>query len=120
MRNIHLYLGVFFAPLLLFFVVTGCLQTFELHQGRKSGYKPAAVIKALSEAHMDQRFAYGDARPQPSVPFRYLVLLMSIGLLATTILGILMAFKYTRPWVVWACLSGGVAVPCFLLWMGYK
>ncbi len=34
MRNVHLYLGVFFAPLLIFFVVSGCWQTFDLNQAR--------------------------------------------------------------------------------------
>ena len=30
-RTIHLYLGVFTAPMLLFFAVTGGLQTFSFH-----------------------------------------------------------------------------------------
>jgi len=47
---------------------------------------------------------------------------MSVGLSITTVLGILMAFKFTRPWLVWSCLLLGVIVPCFLLWMarGFK
>ena len=49
--------------------------------------------------------------PQPSVPFRCLVLLMSVGVLATTLLGILMAFKYTRAWIVWGCLWMGIVLP---------
>lgn len=123
MRNVHLYLGCFFAPLLIFFLFTGCLQTFGLHEANKeTGYQPPAVIKSLAQVHKDQRWVDNNLRPQPSVIFRYLVLLMSLGLLVTTVLGTMMAFKYTRPWLVWACLFTGVFLPCFLLWMarGFK
>jgi len=118
MRNIHLYLGVFFAPLLLFYLISGCWQTFNLHEAGKSGnYVPPAIIKSLSQVHKDQRWVDGKMAPKPSVPFRYLIVLMVVGLLTTTILGIVMAFKYTRPWIVWSCLFMGTATPCFLLWM---
>ena len=118
MRNIHLYLGVFFAPLLLFFLISGCWQTFGLHEASKSGdYVPPAIIKSLSQVHKDQRWVDSTMVPHSSVPFRWLIVLMSAGLLVTTILGIMMAFKYTRPWIVWAFLFLGVALPCFLLWL---
>jgi hypothetical protein len=124
MRNVHLYLGCFFAPLLFLFLVTGCWQTFGLNRASKEVgvYKPPEIIKSLSQVHMDQRWADNSLRPQPSVIFRYLIVLMSVGLLVTTVLGIMMAFKYTRPWMVWACLFMGVFIPCFLLWMarGFK
>src|SRR5579863_367065 len=110
MRNVHLYLGCFFAPLLIFFLVTGSLQTFGLHETSKKegGYKPPQIVQSLSQIHKNQRWADNNLRPQPSVLFRYLVLLMSLGLLVTTVLGIMMAFKYTLPWAVWACLFMGV------------
>ena len=121
MRNIHLYLGVFFAPLLLFFLISGSLQTFNLHEASKSGdYVPPAIIKSLSQVHKDQRWGDGKMAPPSSVPFRYLILLMSLGLLTTTLLGIVMAFKYTRPWIVWACLSFGILVPSFLIWVARR
>ena len=123
MRNIHLYLGCFFAPLLILFLITGCWQTFNLHQARKnSSYKPPEIVKSLSEVHKNQRWTDSNLRPPPSVIFHYLIVLMSLGLLVTTVLGIIMAFKYTRPWLVWACLLMGVFIPCFLLWMarGFK
>jgi len=117
MRNIHLYLGVFFAPLLMFFLISGSWQTFNFcDENKAAGYKPPAIIKSLSAVHTDQRWV-DDERVPSSVPFKWLVVLMAIGLLVTTILGIVMAFKYTRPWIVWACLSVGIAVPCFLIWI---
>jgi len=121
MRNVHLYLGVFFTPLLVFFLISGAWQTFGLHEASESGnYAPPAIIKSLSQVHKNQRWVDSHKKPDSSVPFRYLVLLMTIGLLVTTVLGIVMAFKYTRPWIVWACLSTGIAVPCLLLYLAYR
>jgi len=120
MRSVHLYLGVFFAPLLVFFLISGSWQTFNLHEASKSGnYVPPAIIKSLSQVHKDQRWVDGKMVPPSSMPFRCLIVLMSLGLLITTILGIIMAFKYTKEWVVWACLLMGVVVPCFLLWIAH-
>ena len=124
MRNVHLYLGCFFAPLLIFFVVSGCWQTFDLHHAGNAGrgYKPPEIIKSLSQVHMNQRWADHDLHPAPSTAFRYLTVLMAAGLLVTTVLGIMMAFKFTRSWMVWGCLLMGVTMPYFLLWMarGFK
>jgi hypothetical protein len=54
-RLLHLYLGVFIAPSLIFFAFTGALQTFSLHQTtRGSSYKPPAWIVALAEIHKKQ------------------------------------------------------------------
>ncbi len=119
MRNIHLYLGCFFAPLLVFFVISGALQTFNLHETHESNadYKPPAIIKIFSEVHMHQRLTYSNKDLKPSETFRFLLLIMSFGLLATTALGVLMAFKCTHPWKVGGSLFLGVLIPCFLLWL---
>lgn len=116
LRNIHLYLGCVFAPLLLFFVVSGCWQTFELHHGQKSaqGYQPPAIVKSLSDVHTEQRW---EEEWPSSKMFRILVLAMSVGVLITTILGIVMAFKFTKPWVVWACLAVGTLAPAGMIWL---
>ena len=115
-RKVHLYLGVFFAPLLIFFIVSGCLQTFRLHSDQKSGYKAPVIAKYLGEIHQHQNWA-PYYNKQSSVSFRYLVLLMGVGLIATTLLGIVMAFKFTRPWIVWLSLFLGTAIPVLLLWL---
>jgi len=121
MRNIHLYLGVFFAPLLLFFTISGAWQTFGFHESSPDGsYKPPAIIKSLSAVHKDQRWVDSKKRPAPSAPFSYLVLLMAIGIVATTILGVVMAFKYTKPWLVWFWFVGGFIIPVFLIYIAYR
>ena len=117
MRNIHLYLGVFFAPLLVFFLLTGCLQTFGLHEPNKtSNYAPPAIVKSLAQVHKDQKWSVGRTS-KSSMPFRYLIILMVLGLFVTTILGVVMAFKYTRPWIVWTLLFFGILVPSLFIWI---
>ncbi len=54
-RQIHLYLGVFIAPALLFFAFTGALQTFSLHETtRGSSYKPPSWAMTLAQIHKKQ------------------------------------------------------------------
>ncbi|WP_158943085.1 PepSY domain-containing protein [Granulicella sp. S190] len=54
-RLVHLYLGVFIAPALLFFAFTGALQTFSLHETtRGSSYKPPAWAVVLGQIHKKQ------------------------------------------------------------------
>src|SRR5579862_7174126 len=55
LRKVHLYLGVFTAPALLFFAFTGALQTFSLHEtAQGSSYKPPAWIAELGQLHKKQ------------------------------------------------------------------
>jgi hypothetical protein len=54
-RLIHLYLGIFTAPALIFFAFTGALQTFSLHETtRGSTYKPPAWAVTLGQIHKKQ------------------------------------------------------------------
>jgi hypothetical protein len=114
-RKVHLYLGCFFSPILMFFIVSGALQTFGLHEPHKNGYKPPAVVESMAQVHKNQRFATDDVRPAPSEFFRWFVLAMSAGLLVNVILGILMAFKFADPKFVWVVMILGIAVPVLIL-----
>ena len=52
LRLIHHYTGVFFAPTILFFSITGGLQMFGLHETRRgSSYVPPAILVHLSQLH---------------------------------------------------------------------
>ena len=117
MRNVHLYLGVFFTPLVLFFTLTGVLQTFNLHERQDSNpnYKPPQILRMLAQAHKNQRWVDGRSKVPPSQPFRLLIVLMTIGLTITVVLGVVMAFKYTQVWLVWVFLLAGTLIPCLLL-----
>ncbi|MHB8519918.1 MAG: hypothetical protein ACYDH9_04085 [Limisphaerales bacterium] len=118
LRRLHLYLGCFFAPLLAFYVLTGWYQT--THPDRRKDIGEARDwISRFTSVHVDQIFpAAGSARYSPWL-YRGLVVLMSIALIATLILGIILAFQVSRNrWTVWLTLSLGLLVPVVLLWLG--
>lgn len=51
-RQVHNYVGVFFAPTILFFAITGGLQMFGLHESsRGSSYMPPALLVRLAQLH---------------------------------------------------------------------
>lgn len=121
LRKLHLFLGCLFAPMLTFFILTGCLQVLHLHEDRKDGYIAPKILSALSEIHIHQRFAVEGSNIKPSIPLRIFILTMALGLLLTIGLGIFMAFKYTKSSVfVWLCLAAGFILPILFLWMALR
>ena len=51
-RQVHNFVGLFFAPTILFFAITGGLQMFGLHEtSRGSAYVPPAILVHLSQLH---------------------------------------------------------------------
>ena len=65
MRRWHSYIGLFIAPSVLFFALTGATQLFSLHE-EHGNYKPPAIIEKLSSVHKDQVFAFGNHHAQPT------------------------------------------------------
>jgi len=66
LRKVHLYLGVFTAPALLFFAFTGALQTFSLHETTQgTSYKPPAWIAELGQLHKKQTTVLPVRKPRP-------------------------------------------------------
>lgn len=139
-RQLHLYLGTFFAPSILFFSFTGSIQLLGVHQARPGGYQPSVWVAKLAEIHKHQSLAapsnrspmmdrkkppfdperaLGPGGPpagmRPNLALKGFFLLMSIGLFVTTCLGIYMSFKYNRTRVVWGFLIAGTALPGLLL-----
>lgn len=114
LRQIHLYLGCLFAPVLIFFAVTGAWQLFMLHRGRKDGsYTPPRALVTLSEIHQTQHLP-GTA--EAATPLRYFMLAAALGLVLTTALGIIMAFRFgqSKIWVA-SSLVAGIVIPIVLL-----
>jgi hypothetical protein len=57
-RQLHLYLGTFFAPSIVFFALTGALQLFSLHEGHPGEtYQPPAWVAKLGSIHKNQTLA---------------------------------------------------------------
>ena len=53
-RKIHLYFGVFISPAVLFFALTGAVQTLSLHEAAGSSYKPPRILAELGQLHKKQ------------------------------------------------------------------
>ena len=143
LRQVHTYLGVFFAPAIIFFAFSGALQTFSLHENKgDSPYQPPAWIVALASVHKDQALpaprkprptpakatatvhaAEPDAspatpRPPSPLPLKIFVLLLSAGLISTALIGLYIALK--NPTIrrnVLIALAAGVVLPVLLLFV---
>ena len=122
LRRLHTYLGVFFAPLLIFYVATGWYQTVTIQRTKVTG-QPGDWISNLSQVHVDQVYPteLGAQKGYSPRLFRFLVVAMSISLILTIGLGIFLAFKtHRKSWPVWLALALGLLVPALLLWLGQK
>ncbi|HKI71775.1 MAG TPA: hypothetical protein VKA81_05310 [Verrucomicrobiae bacterium] len=120
LRRIHLYLGCFFAPLLLFYVITGWYQT--VNPDRRKGVSDSQdLVSRLSRVHVEQYYPTESAAGYSTRLFRALIVVMANALIATVILGIILAFRTSRnKWPVWLSLALGIALPVILLWLGQK
>lgn len=138
-RMLHRYMGLFFSPAILFFAFSGALQTFNLHKPNKStGYIPASWILKIAKLHKDQSLAQSkekaavappdsetvdksESKKAPrkansTLPLKCFVLVMSVGLIVSTILGIYMAFRFGGDWrLVWAMLIAGTLLPVTMM-----
>lgn len=115
LRKLHLYLGSVFAPMLIFFAITGSWQLFALHRGTKDGsYVPPSLLSTLSTIHQYQHLP-GTGRSL-GTPLRLFILTAAAALVLTTVLGVIMAFRYSRSAVpVLLSLATGIALPVALL-----
>ena len=109
LRRIHLYLGSFFAPMLLFFALSGIGQEFGLQ-------RYASWLRYLSAIHTGSRLK-SEAHHPSSLFLQGFVVLMGASLIVTIILGIILAFKYGRGEVTLACLTVGVLIPLALIFI---
>ncbi|UWZ83069.1 PepSY domain-containing protein [Occallatibacter riparius] len=66
LRLAHLYLGLFTAPAILFFALTGALQTLSLNDRSPDGnYTPPHWISVLAQLHKKQSVQLPQRRPSP-------------------------------------------------------
>jgi hypothetical protein len=120
LRRLHTYLGCFFAPLLLFFVLTGWYQAV-MHNRQKGTGEPGDWKARLTSVHVDQIYPADSASAYSPVLFRGLVVAMAIALIITLALGIVLAVRFSpKKWAVWFSLASGVVVPVLFLWLGQR
>jgi hypothetical protein len=138
-RQWHSYIGLFIAPSVFFFALTGAAQLFSLHESH-GNYEPPAIVEKLSSVHKDQVFEFGDhhgpaaGKPdadvkahagsdehgdkseRPAFLLKLFFLLVAIGLSVSTALGLWMGLtQMRRKPVAWLLLTAGTLIPVALL-----
>ena len=106
LRSLHLYLGCIFAPMLLFFTVSGIWQTLGLHFSEHSS------LALLSSLHTERGLKSQGVSTLSSPLMELFVVAMALAFIVTTILGVVMALKFgknRRAAIV--CLAAGVLAP---------
>lgn len=134
LRKLHVWVSVFVAPSLIFFALSGALQTFRIPDQATA----PVVIQKLARLHKDDVFATKPVRPkrpeapgqqarkaeEPSKPatplktelLKWFFSLVSVAIAATALVGLWMAFAYSRQKAVsWALLVAGILIPVGLL-----
>jgi len=107
LRSIHLYLGCIFAPMLLFFAISGIWQTLGLR---------SPILQWLSSIHTAVRFKNGHELSSPVL--RYFVVVMSLAFIVTTILGVVMAVKFGQHrMTACLCLVFGALFPLVMIFI---
>lgn len=137
----HSYAGAFFAPAILFFSITGAFQTFNLHKPMP-GYRPPVVLQALASMHKNQnlhvkyaddpapksgKHAKADKADKPDdVPpalssiiaqwmLKVFAAMVSLGLIATTALGLYMSWQTSRRRTVLLWFVAGTVLPMLMM-----
>ncbi|MEG3143993.1 hypothetical protein U1839_04945 [Sphingomonas sp. RT2P30] len=150
LRKYHHYIGVFLAPAILLFSISGALQTFRLNEEKGWGGTPPTWMVWVAAVHKDQapprekHAAPKPAAPVPAaagaddhdhdaapavkapapakrpspLPLKIFVVLMAIGLIVSTLLGVTIALnnRATRRVSILMLIAGAV-LPCVLLWV---
>lgn len=107
LRTLHLYLGCIFAPMLLFFAVSGIWQMLLKPGG-------SGILARLSTIHTSHGLKSGNDLTSPLIIV--FVLLMSLSFIVTTLLGVVMALKFGRSRrAAFYCLAFGVGFPIVLV-----
>lgn len=106
LRALHLYLGCIFAPMLVFFAVSGIWQTLGIRSG---------IYVWLSTIHTE--WALKNGSQFGSWPLRIFVVVMAASFVVSTILGVVMALKHGSRRQAIYCLACGVVVPLGIIFL---
>jgi len=115
-RQLHTWLGVFFSPLLLFFILTGWWQTFVSDDDKDKGVFNS-MMKKFSTVHTDDHFPRNAGSHHSSEHFKILVACMAVTLILTILLGMALACQTVKKfwWTALAFLLG-ILVPAMTLY----
>lgn len=117
LRRVHTFLSLFFTPLLLLFLITGCWQLLVPEEVREEKGALREWLEKISTIHTDAYYPKAGVADPATDIFKILVGAMGLALVLTILLGLYLAWKQsTRRWSLLA-LGLGVAVPALILWL---
>jgi len=117
-RRTHLYLGVFFSPLLLLFIITGWWQTMVSSddQEKEGGYLHE-LMKKFSNVHTSSEWPRAGRHDYVWL-MKWMIVAMCVALICSIILGLFLSWQTTKPkWKVILALALGIAVPAGILYI---
>lgn len=118
LRRTHTFLSLFFTPLLLLFIATGCWQMLLPEEFREEKGPVREILEKLSTVHTDGYFPRAGQAAPSTLLFRVLVGAMGVCLLVTILLGLWLAWKHSAKKVqALLALALGVAIPLVILWL---
>lgn len=136
LRQIHQYTGLFFAPAILFFAFSGMVQVIGVqdykappawvswmanvhkHQVGERPRRQRPPQPARAEAPKPAADHEAEEHAQPFVPLKIFVLLLALGLMTSTVIGILIALNSAvSRRNSWIAMGAGVVVPLLLLFV---
>lgn len=105
LRSVHLYLGCVFAPMLVFFSISGIWQTLGIQ---------SSLLNRLSTLHTSHQLKNGGSLSGGVLVI--FVLIMAVSFLTTTILGVVLAIRHggSRR-AAYVCLAFGTVFPLGLV-----
>lgn len=119
-RTLHLYLGCIFAPLLVLFSLSGAWQVYRFNDGTKDGsYRPPQIVRVMSLIHTNQSLdPKGLSHQGKAILSKAIAATLGLALAFTTVLGIIMAYKFNRSkFAVTGCLIAGIVIPGLLIYL---
>jgi hypothetical protein len=121
LRQWHAYIGLFIAPSVLFFALTGALQIFNLHEAHDN-YTPPRLLQKLSAVHQDQVFEASDEHHHApgdddkisgsTLALKWYFCAVAVGLVVSSLIGIWMGLtQIRRKALAWILLIAGTLLP---------
>jgi hypothetical protein len=118
MRRTHLFLGVFFSPMLLFFILTGWWQTVTSDDEKeRDGGFIHELIKKLSNVHTDGYFPRANVHHQSVWIMKSLVVAMCVSFILLALMGLFLAWQTMKSkWIVLLAFGLGILLPTLVLY----
>jgi uncharacterized iron-regulated membrane protein len=119
-RQLHLYLGAFCAPLIVYFCLSGAWQVFGFHDIPRGepGTPSQRFFHAMSMPHTHSTLPGGNPRQDHSRIFDFAASLTALIMIASALLGLVLAWRFTKsPALVVGFFVAGALIPALFLFL---